>query len=45
MYKLTQHNRQLVTLNSVQACLRYIGLHKTIQQAIKEGFRINKVEV
>ncbi len=42
MYKIFKHKKTVVTLNSITACLRYIGLHKTYAQVLGEGFRIEK---
>lgn len=43
MYKVTKNNQPIVTLNSLQSAMRYIGLNKSYRDVLAEGWKIQRV--
>ena len=44
-FEVYKNNQKLVLLGSFSSCLRYIGLQKTLEQVLNEGYSIKVVKL
>jgi UDP-galactopyranose mutase len=44
-FEIYKNNQKIILLGTLSSCLKYIGLHKTLKQAIDEGYSIRPVKL
>jgi hypothetical protein len=44
-FEVYKHNKKIILLGTFSSCLKYIGLHKTLKQALDEGYSIRPVKL
>jgi hypothetical protein len=44
-FEIYKNDQKIILLGSFSSCLKYIGLHKTLKQALEEGYSIRPVKL